>query len=140
MGSREGAAFTLPGGHTFSCAMPMQETVPATVAFAEGLAWPSPEHEIQPPLLQQAATSQLYVQAHRDAPTWHFPPGQLCPNPTVQKCWEMASAAVAKCMTWAAACFGQCAISLVPHCLHLSRSISNLLHRFYTGTRAEVSV
>lgn len=52
----------------------------------------------------------------------------------------MAVATVVKCRPWAAACFGQCVPSPVLYSLHLPRSISNLLHYFYIGTRAEVSV
>lgn len=53
MGSGVGAAFTLLGGCTFSCAMPRmrawQDERPSQthLLFAEELAWPSPEHGIQ---------------------------------------------------------------------------------------------
>lgn len=108
--------------------------------FAEGLAQPSSQHKIQPRLWQQAATSWLYGRACRDVPTWHCPPCQLCPHPQSQQCWDMAMAAVAKGMPWDAARFGRWVLGFIPQRVHLPKTISNSLHRFYTGNRAEVSV
>lgn len=109
--------------------------------FAEGLARPFPEHEIQPPATAAGSRNPAVHPSTQRCPHTALPvqAGSALTPQSPQR-WDMAMAAVAKCTPWAAACFGQCVLSLVPHRLHLSRSISNLLHRFYIGTRVEVSV
>lgn len=71
--------------------------------------------------------SPLGTALHASSALTHSPSQQCC------------DIAVAKVMLWDAACFGWCVLGFIPQRVHLSKSISNSLHQFYTGYRAEVS-
>lgn len=74
-GSREGAAFTLQGGHTFSRAMPVRETILATALLkAQNPAPCYCSRQLHPGCMSE------YTEM---SPCGTSPPGQLCPHPTV---------------------------------------------------------